>query len=71
MKSYRDLDVYKESKSLATNIDKMTMTLSKFEIFEEGSQICRSAKAVTSLVVEGYARRRYKAEFIKYLVYAQ
>lgn len=71
MKSYRDLDVYKESKSLAINIHKMTMALPKFEMFEEGSQIRRSAKAVTSLIVEGYARRRYKAEFIKYLVYAQ
>jgi len=40
-------------------------------MFEEGSQIRRSAKAVTSLIVEGYGRRRYKAEFIKYLVYAQ
>lgn len=49
----------------------MTLTLPKFEMFEEGSQIRRSAKAVTFLIVEGYGRRRYKADFIKYLVYAQ
>jgi four helix bundle protein len=71
MKSYRVLDVYKESKSLAIEIHTMTMTLPKFEMFEEGSQIRQSAKAVTSLIVEGYGRRRYKADFIKYLVYAQ
>lgn len=65
------MDVYKESKSLAISIHKMTMALPKFEMFEEGSQIRRSAKAVTSLIVEGYGRRRYKAEFIKYLIYAQ
>jgi len=65
------LDVYKESKSLAISIHKMTIALPKFEMFEEGSQIRRSAKAVTSLIVEGYGRRRYKAEFIKYLIYAQ
>lgn len=70
MKSYRDLDIYKESKQLAVLIHKMSMTLPKFELFEEGSQIRRSSKAVTSLIVEGYGRRRYKADFIKYLVYA-
>jgi len=70
MKSYRDLDVYKESKLWAIKVHKMTMTLPKFEMYEEGSQIRRSAKAVTSLIVEGYARRRYKADFVKYLLYA-
>ena len=47
------------------------MTLPKFELYEEGSQIRRSSKAVASLIVEGYGRRRYKADFIKYLVQSQ
>ena len=71
MKSYRDLDVYKESKRLAIVIHKLSLTLPKFELYEESSQIRRSSKAVTTLIVEGYGRRRYKADFIKYLVYAQ
>ena len=71
MKSYRDLEVFKESKRLAIEIHKMSMTLPKFEMYEEGSQRRRSAKAVTSLVVEDYIRRRYKQDFIKYLVYSQ
>ncbi len=70
MKSYKDLEVYKESKSLAIKVHKMTMTLPKFELYEEGSQIRRSSKAVTSLIVEGYGRRRYKADFVKYLVHS-
>lgn len=49
----------------------MSMILPKFEMYEEGSQIRRSAKAVASLIVEGYCRRRYKQDFIKYLVYSQ
>ncbi len=49
----------------------MTLTLPKLEMFEEGSQVRRSSKSVTSMIVEGYGRRRYKADFIKYLVYAQ
>ena len=71
MKSYRDLEVYKESKRLAIIVHKMTLLLPKFELFEEGSQIRRSSKAVTSSLVEGYGRRRYKAGFIKYLVWSQ
>jgi four helix bundle protein len=44
--------------------------LPKFEMFEEGTQIRRSMKSVKSTIVEGYGRRRYKQEFIKYLTYA-
>ncbi len=66
MKSYRDLEVFKQSKQLAIEVHKMTLTLPTFEMFEEGSQTRRSAKAVASLIVEGYGRRRYKADFIKY-----
>lgn len=71
MKSYRDLDVYKEAKRLAVEVHKMSLTLPKFEMYEEGSQIRRTSKAVAALIVEGYGRRRYKADFIKYLVYSQ
>lgn len=67
MKSYRDLDIYKDSKRLAIEIHKMSLLLPKFELYEEGSQVRRSAKAVTSAIVEGYGRKRYKADFIKFL----
>lgn len=70
MKRYRDLRIFKDSRDLAIKIHNMTLTLPRNEWFEEGSQIRRSSKAICSLIVEGYARRRYKAEFIKYLVYA-
>ena len=71
MKSYRDLEVYKESKRLAVEIHKITLILPKFELYEEGSQIRRSSKAVISAIVEGYGRRRYKADFVRFLIYAQ
>jgi four helix bundle protein len=70
MKSYRDLDIYQDSKRCAILVHKMSLKLPKFEMFEEGSQVRRSSKAVTSLIVEGYGRRRYKADFIKYLIYS-
>jgi four helix bundle protein len=71
MKSYRDLEVYKEAKRLAVIVHKTSLILPKYELYEEGSQIRRSSKSVTSMIVEGYGRRRYKADFIKYLVYSQ
>lgn len=71
MKSYRDLEIYTDSKRLAIAVHKMSLMLPKLELFEEGGQIRRSAKAITAMIVEGYGRRRYKADFIKYLVYAQ
>jgi four helix bundle protein len=49
----------------------MTLTaLPKFEMFEEGSQIRKSSKSVRSTIVEGYGRRMYKQEFIRYLIFA-
>src|SRR5688572_24110108 len=71
MSSYRDLEIYKESKRLAIEMHKMSLLLPKFELFEEGGQIRRSLKSVTAMIVEGYGRRRYKADFVKYVVYAQ
>lgn len=71
MSSYRELEIYNESKRLAIEVHKMTMALPKHELFEEGSQIRRSSKSVTSMIVEGYGRRRYKADFVKHLIYSQ
>jgi four helix bundle protein len=44
--------------------------LPKFEMYETGSQIRRSMKSVKSSIVEGYGRRRYKQEFVKFLTYS-
>jgi four helix bundle protein len=49
----------------------MSLTLSKFEWYEEGSQLRRASKVITTLMVEGYGRRRYKADFVKYLIISQ
>ena len=71
MKSYRDLEVYKEGRRLAIEVHKLSLTLPKFELYEEGSQIRRSSKTVAIAIVEGYGRRKYKADFIKFLIYSQ
>ena len=69
--SYKNLDVWKLTRELVVEIHKMTLTeLPKFEMFEEGSQIRRSIKSVKSTIVEGYGRRKYKQEFLRFLIYA-
>jgi four helix bundle protein len=68
--SYRDLDIYKKAHKLAIEIHEMSLKLPKFELYEEGSQIRKSSKPVKSTIVEGFGRRRYKQEFIKFLTYS-
>jgi four helix bundle protein len=61
MKSYRDLDIYTESKRLAVIIHKISSGFPKFELSEEVCQIRRSSKPLTSMIVE---------DFIRFLIYA-
>ena len=69
--SYRDLEIWKLARQVAIAVHRMTLqNLPKFEMYEEGSQIRRSAKSVAANIVEGYGRRRYKQEFIRFLVFA-
>lgn len=69
--SYRDLEIYIIAHQLVIDIHQITIfSLPKFEMYEEGSQIRRSSKSVKSNIVEGYGRRRYKQEFIKFLTYS-
>lgn len=39
-------------------------------MYEEGSQIRRSSKSVKSNIVEGYGRRSYKNEYIRFITFA-
>jgi four helix bundle protein len=71
MSGYRDLEIYKISYALAIRVHKSSLKLPQFELYEQGSQIRRSTKSIKDTIAEGYGRRRYKAEFIRYLVYAQ
>ena len=69
--SYKNLDIWKLSRELVIEIHKMTLEkLPKFEVYEGASQIRRSIKSVRSNIVEGYGRRRYKQDFIRFLTYA-
>lgn len=70
MKNYQDLDIYKISLELFFETHKASFLLPKYELYELGSQIRRSSDAINSNIVEGYGRRRYKQDFLKFLVYS-
>jgi len=70
VKSYRDWPMYQLAFKLAIEIHRMSLQLPKYEMYEEGSQIRRSAKSIPANLAEGYGRRRYKNEYIRFIVYA-
>jgi four helix bundle protein len=49
----------------------MSLSLPTFEKYEVGSQIRRSTKSIKSNIVDGYGRRKYKSEFIRFMVMSQ
>jgi four helix bundle protein len=69
--SYKKLEIWQLAREISIEIHELSLKdLPKFEMFEIGSQIRRSSKSVKSTIVEGYGRRIYKQEFLKFLVYA-
>ncbi|TDI93650.1 MAG: four helix bundle protein [Caldithrix sp.] len=70
-KSYRDYEIWQMAHELAVRVHIMTLEkLPKFEVYEEASQIRRSSKSISSNIVEGFGRKRYKNDFIRFLIYA-
>jgi four helix bundle protein len=68
--SYQKLQIWQLARELTTEVHNMTLKLPKFEQFEEAQQIRRSVKSVRSNIVEGYGRRFYKLDYIRFIIYA-
>jgi four helix bundle protein len=69
--SYKKLKIWEMAQALVIDIHQMTLTsLPRFELYEEGSQIRRAIKSVKANIVEAYARRRYRHDYIRFLVLA-
>ena len=69
--SFKKLEIWQIANELVVKIHRMILhELPAFEMYEEGSQIRRSSKSVKSLIVEGYGRRAYKQDFLKFLVHS-
>ncbi len=53
MKSYKDLEIYSMSLYLFYKTHQISLKLPKYELYELGSQIRRSADSVPTNIVEG------------------
>ena len=69
-RSYQDLEVYQIAFDLFVEVHKFSQGLPKFEMYELGGQIRRSSDSVVTNIVEGYGRRNYKQEFIRFLYFS-
>lgn len=68
--THRKLEVYQLAHALGVEAHHLSLRLPKYEMHETGSQLRRAAKSISANIVEGYGRRHYKSEFIKFLIYA-
>src|SRR3989344_3280830 len=67
IKSFLDLDVYKESFSLALEIEEILKTFPRTELFLLVDQMKRACRAIPALIAEGYEKRETPAVFKKFL----
>ena len=68
IRSYKDLEVYQKSYSLALEIHRLTKMLPKEEKYELGAQTRKAAVSIPANIAEGYGKKRSKAEFKRFLL---
>ena len=69
--SYKKQEIQQLAREVSIDVHKMTLEkLPRFEMYEEGSQVHRASKSVRSAIVEGYGRRSYKSDYIRFLTMA-
>ena len=67
IKTYKDLNVFRESYQLALDVSRASRSLPGHEQFELGRQLRRAARSVPVNVVEGWAKRASAVEFKRFL----
>ena len=68
IQSYKDLNVYTASYSLAMDVFWMTKKFPKEELYSLTDQIRRASRSITANIVEGWAKRNYENVFKKHLI---
>lgn len=69
--SYLNLQVYHRAHAFGVACHRLSLLLPKYELYESGSQLRRASKSVSANIVEGYGRKQYQADYIRFLVIAQ
>lgn len=68
--SYLNLQVYHRAHAFGLACHRLSLKLPKFELYESGSQLRRASKSISSNIVEGYGRKQYPADYVRFLVIA-
>lgn len=68
--TFEDLKVYQIAQELAEAIQEITNKLPRSEKFKLTDQILRSSRSITANIAEGFGRKRYPNDFIRFLTYA-
>jgi four helix bundle protein len=68
--SYKNLEIYQLAHSLGVDIHRLSLQFPKFELYETGSQLRRASKSISANIVEGYGRKKYPAEYVRFLIFA-
>lgn len=58
--SYNDLEVYRKLCDLHIEVNKLTFTFPKFELYELGSQLRRSSNSIPANIAEGWNNNHIK-----------
>jgi four helix bundle protein len=67
IRTYRDLDVFRESYAAALDVSKLVKRFPSFEQFELASQLRRAARSIPANIVEGWSKRASTPEFKRFL----
>lgn len=67
IKTYKDLNVFRESYQLALDVSRAARKFPGPEQFELVKQLRRAARSVPANIVEGWAKRSSAAEFKRFL----
>lgn len=65
--TFKDLEVYKRSYTLALKVHKFFLTLPKNLQFDIADQIRRASRSIPSNIAEGYARSKSNKDKINFL----
>ena|SRR3989344_4817504 len=63
IKSFRDLEVYREGYDLALIVNRNVNKLPLFERNDLGMQLRKASKSVPANIAEGWAKRRFDKQF--------
>ena|SRR3989344_2571436 len=65
--TYKDLEVYQRAYDLALKIHFVTLKFPAPDKMELGGQMRRASKSIAANIAEGFSRRNFKKEYLRFL----